>query len=413
MNWNKVWTIARHEFITNVRRRGFIFFTLLVPALELGVVIILAYFSGPASTFFQSQLAPTTDKVGVIDQSGIFTPLPPNAGERFVSFDDTATARRALAANQVTAFVVIAADYLESGKITSYSRTSMGGVTGVDSNSLRALLVSGLLAGKVDAAIAARASRPINLTTITLDASGNAPTSAGAPNLVAGFLAPFFLSMFLAVSIFVSSGYLLRSVSEEKESRVIEIILSSVSATELLSGKVIGLGACGLLQVGVWLASTFALSGGTGSLIAGAAIVQNPSALLFAAVYTALGYMLFAIIMASVGALGTNLRESQQMAGLFSFSATLPYMLSGLLFSNPNAGIARVLSFFPLTAPAMMTLRIPLGPVPLEDIIGSIGVLVVTIPFVMWLGARVFRMGLLMYGKRPTLKEIARYVREA
>jgi ABC-2 type transport system permease protein len=110
--------------------------------------------------------------------------------------------------------------------------------------------------------------------------------------------------------------------------------------------------------------------------------------------------------MAGIGALGATSQESQQLAGIFSFFAAIPYMLSGLMFVNPNALVARVLSFFPLTAPTMMMLRLPLADVPWVDVAGSIASLIVFIPAALWVGAKLFRVGLLIYGKRPTVKEM-------
>ena len=115
---------------------------------------------------------------------------------------------------------------------------------------------------------------------------------------------------------------------------------------------------------------------------------------------------MYAVIMGAVGALGNDMRESQQLAGYFSITAFLPLMLGGFLFTNPNSTIARVLSWFPMTAPTMMMMRLPMGQVPVIDIVGSIVLLSLTIPIILWAGAKVFRMGLLMYGKRPTLKQI-------
>jgi ABC-2 type transport system permease protein len=119
-----------------------------------------------------------------------------------------------------------------------------------------------------------------------------------------------------------------------------------------------------------------------------------------------LGYALYAILMASVGALGTTMRESQQLAGIFSMFAAVPYMLSGFLFANPNVLLARVLSYFPLTAPTMMMLRLPLAEVPWVDVVGSIVILLASIPAALWAGSKLFQVGLLIYGKRPTLREI-------
>lgn len=407
-----IWMIARHEYLTNVRRVGFIVFTLLIPALGLITLISGAFFSGQASNFFRTQFTPDTKPLGVVDQSQLFTPIPPSFEKRFVAFSSEDAAKRALLADQITAYVVIPRDYVQMGKLTSYAKGGFSGAIAADSRSLQQFLIAGLLNGKVDPGLVARASTPPDVTPVTLDAQGN-PTTGGALSFVAGFLGPYLLSVLLVISIFVSSSYLLRSVSEEKETRVIEIVLSSVSATELLAGKVIGLGALGLTQVGVWLLSTFVLSAGAGALIAGAVLILNPGSFLLAAVYFVLGYLLFALLMATAGSLGTNLRESQQLAGIFSFLAAIPYMLGGFLFANPNALLARVLSFFPLTAPTMMMLRLPLGTLPIEDIVGSIVVLLISIPFIWWAGAKLFRMGLLMYGKRPDLNEIARALRAA
>jgi ABC-2 type transport system permease protein len=148
-------------------------------------------------------------------------------------------------------------------------------------------------------------------------------------------------------------------------------------------------------------------SGGAVALlaVAGAAVIPV-RVLVLGVVYYVLGFTLYAILMAGVGALGATSQESQQLAGVFSFFAAIPYMLSGFLFTNPNMGIARVLSFFPLTAPTMMMLRLPLAEVPWVDVAVSVVALLLSIPVALWAGAKLFRVGLLIYGKRPTLKEM-------
>ncbi len=106
-------------------------------------------------------------------------------------------------------------------------------------------------------------------------------------------------------------------------------------------------------------------------------------------------------------------QESQQLAGIFSLLASLPLMLASFMFTNPNMTLLRVLSWFPFTAPTMMLLRMPMAEVPLLDILGSIALLIITIPAILWAGSKVFRMGLLMYGKRPGLIQVLRALREA
>ena len=406
-------TIARHEYTVNVWRPGFIFFTLLVPALGLIGLIVAGFFSGQASNFFQSQFGGPTQPVGVVDQSGLFTPISASFADSYVAFPDEGTARQALLDKRVSGYLVIPADYMATGHITSYSMGGFFDSLSADSGPLRDFLVNGLLAGKLDPALETRVANPADVTPVTLDDKGQSKSGQSGASALAGFIIPYVLSIFLVISIFTSSSYLLRSVSEEKETRVIEIILSSVSATELLTGKVLGLGALGLTQVLVWLVSGALLTGGIGALVAGVVVALNPLVFVLAGVYFLLGYLLFGTLMATAGALGTSLRESQQVAGIFSFGAAVPLWFNSLILANPNGVISRALSYFPLTSPTTMMLRLPLANVPPLDIAISLGVLVITIPIVLWAGAKIFRMGLLLTGKRPALRQIWRSLREA
>ncbi len=412
MSLSKIAIIAWHEYSVNVRRVGFIFITLLFPALGLIGLVVAALFGGQAANIARAQFAPQRRTVGIVDQSRLFTPIGSQFADRYVAYVGEEDAKQALLSGRVGSYVVIPADYLSTGKLTSYTEAGFSNLTNDDPNALRAFLVSGLLAGKVDPALSARASRPADTTIVTLDSKGK-PSTGGDMSIVAGFVAPYIFSILLFIAVFSSSGYLLRSIADEKETRVIEIVLSSILPTELLAGKVIGLGALGLTQVGIWLGSSFFLSGGLGAIAAGAILILNPGDFLLAALYFLLGYLLFGTIMATAGALGTNPRESQQLAGIFSFAAAIPWFFASIFFTNPNATFARVLSFFPLTAPTTMMLRLPLGGVPEFDIIASLVVLFVSIPFVVWGGARIFRVGLLMYGKRPSIKELWSALRQA
>jgi ABC-2 type transport system permease protein len=195
---------------------------------------------------------------------------------------------------------------------------------------------------------------------------------------------------------------------------VIEVVLSSVTATQLLAGKVLGLGALGLTQVLVWLVSSFLLSGGITAIAATVVVALNPVAFALSTIYVILGYLLYGTLMAAAGALGTSNRESQQLAGVFSFASAVPLMFNSLILTGPDSAWVRALSFFPLTAPTTMMLRLPLSPtLPWLDVFISIGGLLLTIPLVLWAGAKVFRMGLLLYGKRPGVRQILRALREA
>ncbi len=409
----EVWIVAQHEYLTNIRRPGFIIMTILIPALGLVALLIAAFAGGQATQFFESQFVPEAHRVGVVDHSGIFTPVRPEYAENFLAFDDEKSARDALMADELDFCLVIPGDYVETGEIRVVSKAGgLGAVAVEDSTRVRAFIVDHLLAGQVDPAVRRRVADPIKVTPVMLGAK---QAERGGPlSFVFGYIVPYILSVLFIVTIFVASGYLLQGVAEEKETRVIEIVLSSVSASQLLAGKVLGLGALGLTQVMVWMASALALGGGVVTLLALAGSLAIPPRLIvLTVIYYLLGFLLYAVLMASAGSLGATMRESQQLAGIFSSMAAIPYMLSGFLFTNPNMTLARVLSYIPLTAPTMMMLRLPVADVPTVDIIGSIISLAVGIPVVLWAGAKVFRMGLLMYGKRPTLSQVWRSLREA
>jgi ABC-2 type transport system permease protein len=408
--------IAWHEYLINARRIGFILGMLAIPTLGALGLLVTVFFSGEAASFVESQFADATRPIliGLVDRAGLVAPLPPQFEAQFRLYPGEAAAKQALLAGSVGGYVVIPPDYVQSGEVKAYA---IGGLFDTlrinDTDQLTELMVRVLVRDALDDTTIQRLADPVDLTPVMLDKDGNPEKVNNMFSSVAGFIIPYVLSFLLIISIFSSSAYLLRSVSEEKESRVIEVVLSSVSAQELLAGKVLGLGALGLTQVLVWIVSGMVLSGGLGALVAGAVVALNPLVFALSVIYFLFGYLLFGTIMATAGSLGTSMRESQQLAGVFSFMAAVPLMFNSVILAAPNGPIARGLSYFPFTAPAAMMLRLPLGNVPVWDHLISLTVLGVTVPAVMWAGGKIFRAGLLVYGKRPSLKQIWRSLREA
>ena len=412
---SRIWIIAQHEYQTSIRRVGFIIMTLIIPLLGLVALLVSAFYGGQATEFLKGQFGMEPQAVGVVDESGsYFTPIMDRYENQYQLFADEPAARAALLADEVTTLLIVREDYLGTGQVTVINKGSGFGAAVIeDSRSARSFFVDHLLRGEVDPALRERAAHPFAIESLTIDASGEIQ-GGGSLSMITTFVIPYFTGFLLIMTIFVSSGYLLQSVSEEKETRVIEVVLSSVTAQELLTGKVIGLGALGLTQILIWLLSAWGLSSGATTLMAlNIPLMDRPEVLILAVVYYLLGYTLYAVLMAASGALGTTMRESQQIAGIFSMLAAAPYMVSSFLFSNPNAVLARVLSFFPLTGATMMMLRLPMAEVPTVDIIVSIIGLLLSIPVVLWAGAKVFRMGLLMYGKRASLPQVIQSLREA
>ena len=410
---HKVWTIARHEYLVNVRRTGFIVMTAMVPLLGALGLVVASFFGGQASAFFERQFAPEPKQIGVVDHLGAFTPILPTHQDRYHLFADEEAGRAALKADEITTLLVIPQDYVESGQVMVISKGGgFSEAVRIDSASMRAFFVNHLVRDEVGPTLRQRLADPIEPVLVSLEGEGK--PGGGPLNVALNFMVPYFLGLLLVMSILVSSGYLLRGVAEEKTSRIIEIVLSSVTAWELLAGKVLGLGVLGLTQVVVWLVSALGLSGGAASLLGVAVPLLAHSQVFFLGlVYYLLGFLVYAVLMGAAGSLGTTMQESQQLAGIFSMAAAIPLMISGFVVSNPNVLLLRVLSWFPLTAPTMMLLRLPMAKVPTVDIVGSIAVLALSIPAVLWAGAKVFRTGLLMYGKRPALAQVVQALREA
>ncbi len=410
---HKIWIIARHEYGTNVRRVGFILFTTLVPLLGLLTLAIVAVFGGQLGQVLEEQFTSGPQLVGVLDQEGSFTPILPDFRDRFQPYESEAEGRTALRDKEIGLLLIIPRDYVDEGVVRVITALSeLETEQAISRASLNTFLVRHLLHGRIAPALELRAASPANIERIALDSDSTEPT--GTADLIVGFLVPYFMGTLLVITIFTSSGYLLQGVAEEKSNRVMELMLSSVSAQQMLAGKILGMGALGLTQITVWLVTGAALGGGAWSLL-GVAIpaLMSGGLLALAVVYYLLGFMIYATLMGIAGALGTTQQESQQLAGIFSLFAAVPMMLSSLVIQSPNATIARVLSWIPLTAPTMMLIRMPMGRTPAVDVVGSLLVTLITIPLMLWAGAKVFRLGLLMYGKRPSVQMIWRAIREA
>ena len=410
MTMNKVWIIARHEYKVTARRRGFLFMTTLIPVIGLIILLVATFFGGQASDFLESQFEPEPGLIGVVDYSGALDPMLPGFEEGFRAFSDEESGRDAIREGEITHLFIIPPDYVQTGSVVVVSKD--GGIQSAEIDDfwyVRNFFVQHMVRDELDPAVRNRLVRPIRPVPVSLDA--DVGSEAGS---VLSFLIPYFFGILFIVTIFTASGYLLQGVAEEKASRVIEVILSSVSAQELLAGKVLGLGAVGLTQVLVWIVSIVALSSGATNLLDFSLdFLARPEILVLAVAYYLIGFLLYAVLMGSVGALGSTQQESQQLASIFSMMAAVPLMLSSFLFANPNMLLGRILSWFPFTAPTMMLMRLTSPSVLTIDIIASLVLPILTIPLVMWAGAKVFRMGLLMYGKRPSVKQVWLMLREA
>lgn len=393
----KLVRVARREFLYNLRRRAFLLLTIGLPLIILAGQIFLVRVVAS-----REEGEGDRPNIGYIDEWGLVA--PDEAPWGLVAYPDETAARADLLEKRLAAYFLIPADYLETGKVIGYAE---GDISEWMEEEVRTLLIASLLTGQ-PGDVLARVDEPMDLTFSTLDGSRTFSRSSSL-----GFLFPLFFTILFMVSIFVSSGYLLQGLGEEKENRVMEILVSSVSSLQLMAGKIIGLGALGLFQLLVWFAFAAAIIqlGAGYELFRG---VNLPLPFVAAAVvYFLLGYLIYAAVMAGVGAVTTTLREGQQLSSLFSLAAALPFLVVHLFLSDANGSVPVILSLFPFSAPIAMMLRLAFAQVPAWHIGLSLLILAATLSAAIWAAARIFRMGLLFRGKRPSLAQIARTLRTA
>ena len=217
--------------------------------------------------------------------------------------------------------------------------------------------------------------------------------------------------MLLGVSIVLGGQYLLQGVAEEKESRILESLLCTVSAEELMAGKLFGLGAAGLLVVSIWVALGTVFVAPV-LVVAG---VKLPAGLIgIAFTYFLLGYLFYGSLMTGIGAGTSNMREAQQFSVWFTLLNFVPFIMIIFLLGRPGAPLAVALSLFPPTAAGAMMLRLtaPNSVVPWWQIALSLALLAMAAWMALMAAARIFRIGLLLYGKTPSLPEILRWARQ-
>jgi ABC-2 type transport system permease protein len=207
--------------------------------------------------------------------------------------------------------------------------------------------------------------------------------------------------------VLTSGQLLIRSVVEEKSNRLIEILMSSCSANDLMVGKIVGLSGLGILQVMLWAAIAFGIS-----VKFGTSLFQVET-FLIALVYFLLGYLLYAAIFVAAGSPVTTEQEAQQITSYVSLMLIFPVVLAMPVMQNPDSTIVKVLSFIPIFTPSFMVMRLPIQMPALWEILGTIFVLILSVWGMMWAAGKIFRTAILVYGKRPTLSELYRWLRAA
>lgn len=406
----KILAIIRHEIGAILGRRSYLFTILFMPVIGFMVysgasVINRGIAPEGVTAFFADSASPSPQ--GVVDLSGIIEEIPPSIENGLQLFDGIAEARGALASGEINDYFVIAEDYLESGNVDFIQKQYNFLATTSETDALRELIIYSLMD---DAVLTERYLDPagFNITYLTEQAAAQ---QTGPDS----FWLPYSLMVMFYILIIGASSLMLTSITHEKENRVMELLLTSVSPREMLIGKIIALGLTGLLQTVVWLGSSYILIRLAGRDFAlPDALLLTPGLLAWGVLFFMLGYALYASMMAGLGALVPNPKEGSQATLVVIFPLVIPMFFSNLVAAAPNAPIFIFFSIFPLTAPISMVSRMAATAVPAWQIALAVLLQISTTVFIVRGVSRIFRAQTLLSGKPFNLKEyLAAFIRRA
>lgn len=395
----KLWIVAKNEYAKIVKKRSFLLGTLALPIFFIGIMVLSIV----------TTIGTDQQPVGYVDQTGWLSANaapPADSAQRLkmLPFVDEAAARTALQNKQIQAFYVLPKDYLQTGKIMAYGWDKEPSAAA--QSDFRYFLRANLVAS-LPQDVRQRALDGINLTARSADGAQEINGNA-----IINFFLPFALGFFFIMAVMNSATYLLQAVTDEKESRTIEVMATSLSPNQLIGGKALGLIGVALTQI-VILCLTIGIGLGLGSnsidFLRG---VRVPWSMLgVALLFFVPAYVLIAGMMIAVGAAVTEVRQGQQLAGALNMLYTIPYFFVIIFMTNPNSPLSTILTLFPTTAFVTITLRWGLSTIPIWELIASWIILVGSAIFSIWAAARVFRSGMLRYGQRLNLRAMLSAVR--
>ncbi len=430
---NDILVIAKREFIERVRTKAFVIGTILGPLFMAGIMIVPAMMA--------SKMAKSVS-ITVIDEEGSLQALveeslrndavaPDEDADRSIGgrsrnsgttrFEIKApsgadvAARREAARQQVLkgdldVYIVLPKEVLSDSRAEYYSKTvtDFEGIRAVDRAIEKAVFARRIGAQGIDPALVAALTKPLELKRLKVSEKGEKEDQGVS----------FFLSLILVMMIYVGTlmwgQVVMTGVIEEKTNRVVEVIVSSTTPRNLLFGKLVGVGGAGLLQFGIWILALVAVSAASGSLafLSGVDLPElNPVLIAAFPIFFLLGFFLYASLYAAIGSAVNTIQEAQN----FVFPVMLPIILAmvcwPVVMRAPDSTLSVVLSLIPFMTPILMFLRMSILMPPVWQIALSVVLCSLTIALVIWIAARIYRVGILMYGKPPTFPEMVRWVR--
>jgi len=425
----KVFVIIRREYTVRVRSRAFLISTIVTPLLLLGMALLPSFVAThgggarrvtildetrdpdllqlimkKAQADNQSSEGDDTSDTPALHTALIVDVRSVSAGEDITDLRRQYNAEIEKDADR--AYIVLPPGLMDGEEPDYYTRNagdfSVNRLEQIISSAISERRLQGV---GVDPAKSAMYLQRSHLKIYKVSAGGVSKTGAEQEFRIA-----FVLLIFLYITVLFYGMFVMRGVLEEKQSRIVELIASSATTTQMMFGKLIGIGLVGLTQVGIW--ALFALMIGRGSLF-GAQTGRIPvSLLVYFIVFFVLGYFLYSTLYAMVGATASSEEDAQHAQWPVTLLVIVPMVIFPGVMANPNGPSSVALSLVPFFTPTLMMLRIALINPPLWQILVSILIMLATIAGCTWVAARIYRVGILMYGKRPTLSELGRWIRQ-
>ncbi len=419
----KMWAVLKREYRERVRSKWFLVATIFGPFMMAVLTVLPAYMA--------SKTTPSTDvaNIVILDASGaglgarISTELetPDKSPQvRVIAPSEIAeaesTATREVVGKVVEGYLVVDA-LTQAGERARYSGRNAS--TMPDTKRLSEATRAGVLAMRFEAAgldpkkVQALSRLQLQFEAERLTEQGRG--MAGTGNIVLAYAVAFLLYM----SIILYGQSILMGVIEEKTQRVAEVVVASVSSDKLLAGKVLGVGAVGLSQQIVWVTSGILLlkyqqpimqAMGLPAVAVPMPQISFATGVAFFA-YFVLGFIFFTTLFAAAGSMVSSTQDAQQVSTPLTFLIVPSILFLTPVLLQPNGTLARVITLIPFTAPILMPVRMSITAVPWWEVAASIAILILTCLGAIWLAARIYRVGLLMYGKKPSLVEVFRWIK--
>jgi ABC-2 type transport system permease protein len=424
VSWARIAAVIRREYLERIRTKAFWISTLLVPVLMGGMMIVPAWLAARGGGEF---------RVAVLDLSGRYVDriagevaemlIEPeeNLEVRLIQIepgpDPEATRERAKQRVQAQEFdgLLVLPETLPDEGQPEYVALNVAAfrlLMVLERSVNNVLVAERLTAAGLDPERVGELTRRVDLKTFKLGAGGEETRDQGQ-----AFLLSYFFVLIIYMTVLMYGMYVMRGVLEEKSSHIVEVIISTVKPFELMLGKVLGIGAVGLTQMLLWSGLGLALSapavlGAIG--FAGMELPTIPASLMvFFVVYFVLGYLLYGTLYAGVGAAFDTEQDAQNFQAVITIFLVIPLVLIVQIMNQPDGALSVVLSLIPFFTPILMFLRMTLTQVPPLQIAASVVLMVAAILAMAWLVGKIYRIGILMHGSKPKVKDLVRWLREA